>query len=375
MKLLYLMTEPMGIGGVQSDMLALSEDLTPRGHEVYVATTPGEMLDELKSKGAHFLNINFHFNGLGKLWSAIKSLRKAIIEHEIEVLAPQSVRSTLVAYIGLRLMPFKYRVKRTGKPIAIVTTIHNIHNPQHFKYGGIILQRCCNYVIFESHYERNRLIKSGLSADKSSVIHSGIDTDRFHPLPPNTAILQQYALDKSKHIIFGIVARLSEEKGHHYLISAFNTVAEHNPQARLMVIGDGPLLAEVTEQVQTLGLQDKVIFTGVQRNIPSFLSVLDVFVLSSTRESFPLAAREAMAAGKAVIAPNIGGCGEVVDTGKTGYLFASKDHEQLAQRMISITENQQFQVFGQNARQRVVDLFSRKQWIEGDEAIYLQYLQ
>ena len=60
MKLLYLMTEPFGIGGVQSDILTLSEDLTKKGHEVFVATTTGELLEELKSKGARHLDIDFN---------------------------------------------------------------------------------------------------------------------------------------------------------------------------------------------------------------------------------------------------------------------------------------------------------------------------
>lgn len=374
MKLLYLMTEPLGIGGVQSDMLALSEDLTPRGHDVYVATTPGEILEELKNRGAKFLNINFHFNGPLGFWSAIKALRAAIAEHGIEVLAPQSVRSTLVAYIGLRVLPFSYKVKATNKRLPIVTTIHNIHNPIHFKYGGMILNRCCDHVIFESHYERNRLIKSGLSADKSQVIHSGIDTDRFAPLPPDQRLIDQYQLNRPDDPLFGIVARLSEEKGHNYLISAFKKVLAKFPTAKLMIIGDGPLREDIEKQISQESLEDKIIMAGTQRNIPAYLSIIDVFVLSSTRESFPLAAREAMAAGRAVIAPRIGGCPEVVDENKTGYLFESANIDELAEKMCAIIENKRFIEFGEQSRQRVVDLFSRKQWVNGDEAVYLSYL-
>ena len=59
MRILYLMTEPFGVGGVQSDILTLSRELTARGHSVHVATTPGVLLDELKSRGAIFHDINF----------------------------------------------------------------------------------------------------------------------------------------------------------------------------------------------------------------------------------------------------------------------------------------------------------------------------
>lgn len=375
MKILYLMTEPFGIGGVQSDLLTLSEDLTQRGHEVYVATTPGVLLDEVKGKGARHVDIDFNYAGAAGAWRAAMALRRAVREHGIELVAPQSVRSTLVSWLALRVLPFGYRVAAHGRRVPIVTTIHNIHNPRHFAYAGHLLQRAADYVIFESHYERDRLLASGLGADKSSVIHSGIDTSRFVPRPRNAELAARYGLDLQQHKIFGIVARLSEEKGHNYLVQAFGQVHRDLPNARLMIVGDGPLLADVKAQVTQAGLDGAVIFTGMQRNIPDFLAVFDAFVLSSTRESFPLAAREAMAAGKAVVAPRIGGCPEVVDEGVTGYLFESRNVGQLADCMRRIVSDNREASFGEAARARVERLFSRRSWVAGDEQVYLAWHQ
>lgn len=374
MRILYLMTEPLGIGGVQSDLLTLSEDLTKRGHEVHVAAMPGVLLDEIKAKGAKHVEIDFHFRGISAFVKAVRLLRRCVCEQEIEIVAPQSVRSTVVAYFALRLLPFGYRVKATARRVPIVTTIHNIHNPIHFRYAGAILERCADYVIFESHYERNRLLKSGLDAAKSTVIHSGIDTDRFVPGLRADSLEKRYGLDKETHFVFGIVARLSEEKGHRYLVEAFSRVVGRMPNARLMIVGDGPLLDEAVRQVESLALTGTVIFTGLQRNIPEYLALFDTFVLSSTRESFPLAAREAMAAGKAVIAPRIGGCPEVVDDGVTGYLFESANVGQLADCMLRLAENGQHLQYGRAARERVERLFSRRSWVDGDEDAYLRWL-
>lgn len=374
MRLLYLMTEPFGVGGVQSDMLALGPDLRDRGHRVFLATSPGELLLELERQGVHFIEADFRFDGLASLWKAVRRLREIILRHRIEVLAPQSVRTTLVAWLACRVWPFGYRLSSERRRLPIVTTIHNIHNPLHFRYGGWLLRWACDEVIFESHYERNRLLKSGLPEFRSRVIHSGIDTNIFLPRAPDQALLEEYGLDKKQNFIFGIVARLSEEKGHRFLMPAFAHVLKKLPNARLLVIGDGPLREEIEYQARKLAIDDAVIFTGLKRNIPDFLSVLDVFVLSSTRESFPLAAREAMAAGRAVIAPAIGGCPEVVEDGVTGMLFEAGNVEALADAMLAVCENQRFIRMGKEARQRVERLFSRKQWVEGDEAVYLQTL-
>ena len=370
MKLLYLMTEPFGIGGVQSDLLTLSPDMTRRGHTVYLATTPGVLLDEVKGKGARHVDIDFGFKGLGGLFKAAAALRRVVRDEGIEMVAPQSVRSTISAYFALRLWPFGYRVKATGKRVPIVTTIHNIHNPKNFKWAGHILQRCTDHVIFESHYERNRLMEHGLQAKNSEVIHSGVDTDRFVPQPRNLELAARWGIDPGRHHVFGIVARLSEEKGHHYLVDAFAKVSAGNPDARLMIIGEGPLLEGVKKQASDAGLDGRIIFTGMQRDIPSYLSLLDVFVLSSTRESFPLAAREAMAGGKPVILPRIGGCPEVVEEDVTGYLFESANVESLSAAMNRILEGRRYEGFGRAARARVERLFSRNSWVDGDERVY-----
>jgi glycosyltransferase involved in cell wall biosynthesis len=375
MRLLYLMTEPFGIGGVQSDILTLTEDLHAKGHNVFVATTQGVLLDELKSRGASHVDIDFNFTGPRGVLRAARRLRAAIRRHAVEIVAPQSVRSTIACYAAVRLVPFGYRVAAAGGRLPIVATVHNIHNPMHFRYAGHILQQCTDYVIFESNYERNRLLAGGLSAAKSSVIHSGIDTDEFRPRPWDPELARHYGLNPPEHRVFGVVARLSEEKGHRYLLEAFAGVRRALPQARLMVVGDGPLLESVKAQARGLDIEGSVIFTGMQRNIPDHLALLDVFVLASTRESFPLAAREAMAAGLPVIAPRIGGCPEVVDDGVTGYLFESRDVAGLRERMLRILSEQQHVAMGRAARERVERLFSRRSWVEGDERIYRSWLK
>lgn len=368
MKILYLMTEPFGYGGVQSDLLALSEDLTAREHEVYVATTEGELLEELKSKGAIFCPIDFNISGLPGMWASAKALNARVKEHGIDLVAPQSVRSSLVTLLAMKLM------RMGGERPPIVTTIHNIHNPMHFRYAGWLLRACADYIIFESHYERNRLLSSGLPAQRSGVVHSGIDVERYAPRSPSQRVLNEFSLDKSQHKIMGIVARLSEEKGHNYLLKAFALRVAADPSLRLMIVGDGPLRAEVEEQIDELQLRGSVIMTGARRDVDDILSVIDAFVLSSTRESFPLAAREAMASGRAVIAPRIGGCPEVVDDNENGYLFESRNAEDLARCMEKLMEGDTAVRFGQAAREKVVTQFSRAAWIEGDERIYLQAL-
>jgi len=101
--------------------------------------------------------------------------------------------------------------------------------------------------------------------------------------------------------------------------------------------------------------------------------LLDAFVLSSTRESFPLAAREAMAAGK----PRYRAAYRrvPVEDGITGYLFEPRNVEELAERMGRILGDGQCRVLGQAARSRVERLFSRRLWVDSDERVYLEQFE
>jgi len=363
-KILYLMTEPFGIGGVQSDLLALSEDLTGRGHEVHVATTPGVLLKELIARGAIFHEIDFHVSGLLGLVGATRALRRLISAHDFDVVAPQSVRSSLVA---------KAALTGRGRRPPIVTTIHNIHSPRHFSYVGRILDLCSDFVVFESHYERDRVVAGGLPSTKTLIIHSGIDAERFFWRPADEELCQRYGIDPLVHRTFGIVARLSEEKGHHFLFEAFSRLVKEHSTCRLLVVGEGPLRAELEDHARRLGLDQHLIFTGSQRDVPRHLSLIETFVLSSSRESFPLAAREAMAARKAVVAPRIGGVPEVVVHDETGYLFESGNVADLLGCLRSMLADGVTERFGKAGLNRCLERFSRKVWIDGNEQVYREW--
>jgi len=368
------MTEPFGVGGVQSDMLALSRDLVEKGHAFFLASRSGDQLDRLLENGARFVDIGFHFKGLTGFIKSGLALRRCVRQENIEVLAPQSVRTTIICYFFTRFLPFRHRLEEPGRRLPIVSTVHNIFTAVHFKYAGYIFNVCSDYVIFESHYERNRLLASGLSRKKSSVVHSGINMERFQVREFPAGLLSKYGLKKGRHIIFGIVARLIEIKGHRYLLEAFSRVIARERNARLIIIGDGPLLGAMKGYASRLGLNGAVIFTGYQSRIPGYLAILDVFVLASTRESFPLSAREAMAAGKAVILPDIGGCSEVVTNGETGLLFESGNVKQLADAMIRMIRNRKFLQYGSAGRKKCEKLFSRQNWVDKNEEIYMSYL-
>jgi glycosyltransferase involved in cell wall biosynthesis len=133
--------------------------------------------------------------------------------------------------------------------------------------------------------------------------------------------------------VIGTVGRLAEVKQQGVLIRAFARVVPAFPAARLVLVGDGPLRAELEELAGSLGLGGAVLFTGYQPNPERFLAAMDVFVLPSRAEAMPLVIPEAWAASRPVIASRVGGIPELIEDGKTGLLVDPGDVDGLAARL------------------------------------------
>jgi glycosyltransferase involved in cell wall biosynthesis len=169
----------------------------------------------------------------------------------------------------------------------------------------------------------------------------------------------------------GIVARLSQEKGHKVLINAFKQVSQ-KLNAKLLIIGDGPLKETLMQQVQDLQIQDRVLFLGFRKDIPQLLAMIDLFVLSSFTEGISLTLLEAMASGKPVVATMVGGNPEVVVNRKTGYLVPAGDATSMAEMMISLLgDHQKRQEMGIAGRERVIEYFSMENMNAGYTKLYM----
>jgi glycosyltransferase involved in cell wall biosynthesis len=132
------------------------------------------------------------------------------------------------------------------------------------------------------------------------------------------------------------IARLRREKGHGTLLQAFGKVRAELPDARLVLVGDGPMRAAIEAEAIRLGVAGAVEFAGAIPDIWPCLADADVFALASDREAFGIAVAEAMAAGLPVVAPATGGIFDLVDPGVTGDIFPPGDADGLARRLLAV---------------------------------------
>ncbi len=363
-KILYLMTEPFGMGGVQSDLKALGPHFVSRGHQVTVACPEGDQLGVLKKGGVAHVPFTVHFRTPGEFRAQATALRALIEKVNPTVLAPQSIRASWVCHAAARTLP-----------LARVTTVHNIHTTANALFAGVILNRASHLVIFESDHEHRRLLRLGLSGKKTRVIPSGIDTRTFYREDRTTAPRYRSLLPGigPDTVIFGCVARLSEEKAHKDLLAAYAVVRRSYPDTRLVLVGDGPLREDLEGRARALGILPFVHFAGQRSNVREWLNVFDVFALASTRESLPRAAREAKACGLPIIATRVGATREAVRDGENGILVPPSNVDALARAMLHLLLEPETRLrMGERSLAMIEERFSQDRWFDDNEAVYCE---
>ncbi|MDQ0257448.1 N-acetyl-alpha-D-glucosaminyl L-malate synthase BshA [Evansella vedderi] len=188
--------------------------------------------------------------------------------------------------------------------------------------------------------------------------------------PRNTVALKEdYGINKEQKVLVH-VSNFRKVKRVPDVVQAFHLI-QQQVDSVLLLIGEGPELPVVTQLVRRLGLEDKVRFLGNQKRVAELLSMSDLKLLLSEKESFGLVILEAMACGVPAIGTNIGGIPEVIDDGKNGFICPLGDIEKIAAAAIEILTKDELQrEFGENAVKKVNYEFHRDRVVGQYEEVY-----
>lgn len=210
----------------------------------------------------------------------------------------------------------------------------------------------------------------GYPPRKVRIIHNGIDPAQF-PYASASHRDSKLALSlgiAAEHAVVGIVAVLRPEKDHATFLRAARLVLDHLPQARFLVVGDGPARSELTQLVEELGIADSVIFTGSRSDVRELLSLVDVFALTSTTECCPMALLEAMAIGRPAVCTAVGGVPEIIEEAVTGHMVLPRDPAALAKRLVDLLgDPERARAMGRAARVRLETEFTLERSVSNAE--------
>lgn len=236
--------------------------------------------------------------------------------------------------------------------------------------------------IADSEAVKQNLIESGAISSRIRVIYDAIDLESYFSKLDCEGIKKKYNLNPNESII-GIAARLVKGKGHGDFITAATTIVQSFPKSQFLVIGSNNstegtvFIKNLKNQVEALGLNKSVIFTGWVDNIFEITSILDVAVQAShLPEGLGTAIIEAMAMGKPVVATAVGGVVELVEDGITGFLVPPGNSPALSGAILKLLNNEERAKFmGRLGRERAEEKFNIKKHILLIEKIYTNLLQ
>ncbi|XXT19520.1 glycosyltransferase [Sorangium sp. So ce429] len=205
------------------------------------------------------------------------------------------------------------------------------------------------------------------------TILNGVDPEVFRPGDARAARARLGLPASGYHV--GCVARLSPEKDHATLLTAFARLREVRPGAHLTLVGDGPARPALEQQVARLGLGGAVLFTGTRADVAELLPAFDVFALASLTEGISLTLIEAASAGLPIVATRVGGNPEIVKEGETGLLVSPGSPDPLAAALEAIAVRDDRAEVGMRGRARVIERFGIDQMVRAYEDLYDEVLR
>lgn len=359
----------LGIGGAEVLAARMARRLRSNYRFIFACLDEqGPLGEELRSEG-------FPIHVLGRRpgvdWRCARRLARLLRRERVDLVHAH------------QYTPFFYGVtaRLPWRRPPVLFTEHGRWFPDHPRPKRIIVNRLLlrqsDRVVGVGQSVRQALIHNeGIPARRVDVIYNGINFAAFSgDFSDPGATRREIGIGDGELMIIQ-VARLDPLKDHATAIATLEHVVRRRPEARLVLVGEGPERAQVEALVRERGLTPWVRFLGLRTDIPRLLRAADLFLLTSVSEGIPLTIIEAMAAGLPVVATRVGGVGEIVHEGRTGLLAPSGDHEALALHSLRLAESSELRAeMGRLGRQRAVEDFSESQMIDQYHRLYREIFQ
>jgi hypothetical protein len=192
--------------------------------------------------------------------------------------------------------------------------------------------RSFRHVVGVSADIRRTLIGAGLAPERIQVVENGVEVGDLPRIDAERAarLRADLGLDEDSFVVFN-AARVNQQKGQWNLIEAAAKLRAVDGKIRFVIVGEGPLEAELRERARKLGVEDIVRFGGFRDDVDDLLQIVDVFALPSLDEGMPMSLLEAVARRVPVITTDVGDIGRVIADGQSGWIIPVEDAAALAE--------------------------------------------
>lgn len=358
MKVLHISSEITWRGGEQQ-IAYLVVELNRLGVENTVVCREGSVFEEfcLKNGINHF---TLPFKSSYEIKSA-KRIKNYCIKNKIDLLHMHSSKGHTIGVLSSLLGNRSKLIlsRRVDFPVK-----SNFLSKWKYNYSKI------EKIICVSHKIKEVMTPFIQEKDKLSVVHSGIDLQKFNHT--NRGILhQEYGLNEDTKIVANISALADHKDYPTFIRAAKEFFAQQEANVKFMIIGTGELAEPLKQMIQEHGLDKKIIMTGFRNDIPLILPEIDIFLITSKEEGLGTTVLDAFANRIPVVATAGGGIPEMVEDQNTGILCAVGDEKCLANGIHNLLKNKELkQSLTQNAYQKLTDQFTKEKTATQTLSIY-----
>ena len=318
-RVLHLITS-LEVGGAQHGLLLGLPRFNPEKYEHIVCSLMDrmQMAEQFRQSGieVHSLGINrkTDISGAIRLHSLLKRVR-------VDILHTYLLHSNIIGRIIGRLVgvPTIIGSERTiGQAGLWQRTLTKLTNP------------LADAVEVNSQAGADAIEQDlGVPKEKIELVRSGLDLNAYSTTAVRPETRDVLNLSQDHHLVL-YIGRLRPVKGVEYGLRAFAIASSRHPNLHMALAGEGEQLGYLQQLVAHLDIPHRVTFLGIRRDLPNLLAASDSVLIPSLTEGFPRTAIEAMAAGKPIVATDVGGTSEAITNGKTGILVPPKDINAMA---------------------------------------------
>lgn len=238
-----------------------------------------------------------------------------------------------------------------------------------------LLSRFDGTAVAVSHELRDYMISARFASRGLEVIHNGIDPGRLPSAEERAAARRHLGIGDDRFVAM-TVARLDPVKDLVGMLDAFARVRVHRPDARLVIVGDGPERQRLEQRAAKADLKGSIVMTGYRSNVRALLPAADLYASNSISEGVSITILEAMAAGLPVVATSVGGTPEVLPNGAGGTLVPARAPEKLAAAILALARDPgRRTTLGVEARRRVETAFTIDRMVGEYERLYRHHLE
>jgi glycosyltransferase involved in cell wall biosynthesis len=320
-------------GGPEMRLLDLAENVSS-DIRIFICVTSSNLslLDRFKQ-----CNVEVEVTPIAKAYrefNRINEIIRSVRRNQISIVNTYDLKGLIIALF----------IKHFSN--STVTLIHHVVDLLHnYKIRHRIalphLLKGVDRIVSNSREAKELFGKNYFQEEKIELIHNGVDVKRFSRSKSDNSNLRTSLGISKDVVVIGTVANLRKEKEYPFLLTAFKQLFDIYPQILLLCVGGGPLLDDMKVLAEDLGVSDRTVFTDYVENVPDYVGLMNIFVLCSSKEGFPNALIQAMSMEVPVIATAVGGCLEIVDDTKNGYLFSPGDTEGFIEKVSLLIENKE----------------------------------